>query len=507
MNSELFADLVWKSQMGDANAMESLLLKAHAPVSYLANKILQNEESANQVTCEVLEIISGKLNTLTDPEQFQKWMCRITAARCMQVMPLFHQSGAESNVTTPWTEELSDGQALTEEESAQVIQQMVDSLPKTQRLCILLLGCGGLSIPAIAQLTGYSAATVTEYIQLGQNTIQKHLWDLQERNIQFSGLTSLTGILRIAMFSHANEEDAIAVVYGVLGKEIPVPPDPEKRIIRILVIILTILIISILAACGILVMQLTSGLEPKAPIPTTSETFLPATTAATEEATVPTTAATTTATEAASEETTVPETEAETTEPAATAAVPVSAGTSAVTPGTTTSGANGLSNKVPSDAPKTGEDGHTHRYLNTRTNFNCETGGIRHYLCADCDYYYTVDLSPSGSHNFIVVPAGPAGSSATCTKPGTALKLCTKCNVATQVSDPDNLPALGHDYSSSVVAPTATAQGYTLHTCSRCGDSYQDNFVDPVPVQTEAPAPSTEAASPSENSSDAPEEG
>lgn len=507
MNSELFADLVWKSQMGDADAMESLLLKAYAPVSYLANKILQNEQSAGQVTCEVLETISGKLNSLTDPDQFQKWMCRITAARCMQVMPLFHHNDVEPSTSSQWQNNLSDGQELTEEESAQVIQQMVDALPKNQRLCILLLGCGGLSIPAIAQLTGYSTATVTEYIQQGQNTIQTHLWDLQERNIQLSGLTSLTGILRIAMFSHANEEDAIAVVYGILGKEIPIPPDPEKRIIRILVIILGILVVAILAACGILVMKLAGGAETETTTPTTLETTLPATTTATEATTAPTTAETTAATEIPTAETTVPETEAETTEPAATAAAPVSSGTAAATPGASTSGANPPSGKVPSDAPKTGEDGHTHRYLNTRTNFNCETGGVRHYLCADCDYYYTVDLSPSGSHNFIVVPAGPAGASPACTKPGTALKLCTKCNVASQVPDPDNQPALGHDYSSSVVAPTATAQGYTLHTCSRCGDSYQDNFVDPVPVQTEAPAPSTEAAAPSENSSDAPEEG
>lgn len=35
-----------------------------------------------------------------------------------------------------------------------------------------------------------------------------------------------------------------------------------------------------------------------------------------------------------------------------------------------------------------------------------------------------------------------------------------------------------HSYSTKVVAPTKTAQGYTLHTCA-CGQSYKDNFVDP----------------------------
>lgn len=32
-----------------------------------------------------------------------------------------------------------------------------------------------------------------------------------------------------------------------------------------------------------------------------------------------------------------------------------------------------------------------------------------------------------------------------------------------------------HSYSSQVVAPTCTEGGYTVHTCSRCGDSYTDS--------------------------------
>ena len=33
-----------------------------------------------------------------------------------------------------------------------------------------------------------------------------------------------------------------------------------------------------------------------------------------------------------------------------------------------------------------------------------------------------------------------------------------------------------HDYSSQVVDPTCTEQGYTTHTCA-CGDSYVDTYV------------------------------
>ncbi|MGN0611662.1 MAG: fibronectin type III domain-containing protein [Ruminiclostridium sp.] len=33
-----------------------------------------------------------------------------------------------------------------------------------------------------------------------------------------------------------------------------------------------------------------------------------------------------------------------------------------------------------------------------------------------------------------------------------------------------------HTYSNTVVKPTYTEQGYTLHTCTKCGDSYKDNY-------------------------------
>lgn len=38
------------------------------------------------------------------------------------------------------------------------------------------------------------------------------------------------------------------------------------------------------------------------------------------------------------------------------------------------------------------------------------------------------------------------------------------------------IAAAGHSYTSVVTAPTCTAQGYTTHTCSKCGDSYKDAY-------------------------------
>lgn len=47
-----------------------------------------------------------------------------------------------------------------------------------------------------------------------------------------------------------------------------------------------------------------------------------------------------------------------------------------------------------------------------------------------------------------------------------------------------------HSYADTVVAPTATTWGYTMHTCA-CGDSYTDSYVAPLNGASDAVSPKT----------------
>ena len=258
MIQEQFAALVSQCQSGDKNAMEQLLLQAHTPVACLTRKILQNQKAAEQVTRDVLSTVAANLASLQEADQFEQWLCRMTAARCIQSAPLLHRNFAESDIPAFWDEELEDGAVLDTEESARVIQSMVDCLPETQRLCILLLGCGELTVPAIAQLTGFSEAIIKQNIKLGQNTIQQHLWELDARGIQFSGLSSLTGILHEAMYHDPDEEAAMVMVYGILGKKLPVPL--SQRIVPVLAAVAGVLLVAALVLGGLIVLKMVKSM-------------------------------------------------------------------------------------------------------------------------------------------------------------------------------------------------------------------------------------------------------
>ena len=69
---------------------------------------------------------------------------------------------------------------------------------------------------------------------------------------------------------------------------------------------------------------------------------------------------------------------------------------------------------------------------------------------------------------------------------------CTDMGYTTHTCDcgdsfTDNqIEPLGHSYVVTSVAPTTQAQGYDLHQCSRCGDNYQDNYIDKILQVSEA---------------------
>lgn len=62
----------------------------------------------------------------------------------------------------------------------------------------------------------------------------------------------------------------------------------------------------------------------------------------------------------------------------------------------------------------------------------------------------------------------------TCTQTGVRTYTCS-CGA----SYTESVAAKGHNYRTKIVVPTWTEQGYTLHTCSVCGDNYKDNYVEP----------------------------
>ena len=101
-----------------------------------------------------------------------------------------------------------------------------------------------------------------------------------------------------------------------------------------------------------------------------------------------------------------------------------------------------------------------------------KTGLTEGIHCSVCDAIIKAqEVVPAKGHTEVVDKA----VAATCTKTGlTEGKHCSVCDALIKAQE--TVPAKGHKYIDTVVKPTYTAKGYTLHKCSVCGNSYKDTY-------------------------------
>ena len=120
----------------------------------------------------------------------------------------------------------------------------------------------------------------------------------------------------------------------------------------------------------------------------------------------------------------------------------------------------------------------------------CKDAGKKLFTCTDCGDTKTVAVKSLG-HDYQLVSTDPA----TCTTPAINHYACSRCEDKVDQEDKDH-PALGHDWKKNddgtvtcqrcgqthehkwdtevISEASCTTDGVTRHTCSICGDTYDD---------------------------------
>lgn len=120
----------------------------------------------------------------------------------------------------------------------------------------------------------------------------------------------------------------------------------------------------------------------------------------------------------------------------------------------------------------------------------CKDAGKKFFTCTDCGDTKTVAVKSLG-HDYQLVRTDPA----TCTTPAINHYACSRCEDKVDQEDKDH-PALGHDWKKNddgtvtcqrcgqthehkwntevISEASCTTDGVTRHTCSICGDTYDD---------------------------------
>ena len=117
-------------------------------------------------------------------------------------------------------------------------------------------------------------------------------------------------------------------------------------------------------------------------------------------------------------------------------------------------------------------DTHTHSYTVSVIAPSCSSGGCTEYIC-DCGDSYRTDETAALAHIW-----GPwtVVKAATTQKEGLQERTCQNCDAIEQKKTDKISENHTHNYTLEVIAPTCTAEGYTLHTCI-CGHTYTSDTV------------------------------
>ena len=115
--------------------------------------------------------------------------------------------------------------------------------------------------------------------------------------------------------------------------------------------------------------------------------------------------------------------------------------------------------------------GHSYGLWNVTKKVGCITDGEQSRECSVCGNKETKTIAATGVHSY---GSWKVAKAATCTTTGTKVRSCSECGVKETVI----IQPTGHKYVESIVKPTYTEKGYTLHKCSECGTSYKSSYTD-----------------------------
>ena len=118
-------------------------------------------------------------------------------------------------------------------------------------------------------------------------------------------------------------------------------------------------------------------------------------------------------------------------------------------------------------------ESHGHNYNESILSSTCTSQGYTTHTCSVCGDSYTDSYTEPTGHSY----NSKITKTASCTEDGVKTFTCKNCDD----SYTEPIPATGHKFKDTVVAPTDSAQGYTLHECENCDYSYKDSYTDVKP--------------------------
>jgi RNA polymerase sigma-70 factor (ECF subfamily) len=176
-------ELVTRSQTGDSDSFNQLILRWERPIYALAYRVIGREEDARDVCQETFLRAYRALPGFKGEAKFSSWLYRITLNLCRDWIRKQRRAPVsqmpedvdllEMAAATGPTESIED--LAARRELTAVVAEAMALLPAEQRTAIILKEYHGMTFQEIADLQGCPLSTVKTRLYQGLSVLRRHL--------------------------------------------------------------------------------------------------------------------------------------------------------------------------------------------------------------------------------------------------------------------------------------------------------------------------------------------
>jgi len=189
-NTDLAASTTWtdeelvaRSQRGDVESFNQLILRWERPIYALAYRVIGREEEARDVCQEAFLRAFRALPGFKGQAKFSSWLYRITLNLCRDWIRRQRRAPvsqmpedvdlAEMAASRGPVESIED--LVARRELSAVVEEAMARLPEEQRTAIILKEYHGMTFQEIAELQGCPLSTVKTRLYQGLSVLRRHL--------------------------------------------------------------------------------------------------------------------------------------------------------------------------------------------------------------------------------------------------------------------------------------------------------------------------------------------
>ena len=166
--------LVEAACLGDAEAIEQLLLQYHPTLTRFARKFCATPEDVEDAVQETLWIAYQKIGALRTSAAFASWVFRIVKHQCYRLLRIKKREYEMAD--------MPDGHILDDDDNherytalKQDVVEALACLPAAQRQVLIMRDIQNMTGPEVAAVLGLSIETVKSRLHRARSVLRQHL--------------------------------------------------------------------------------------------------------------------------------------------------------------------------------------------------------------------------------------------------------------------------------------------------------------------------------------------